>query len=355
MSPRRATDPQRWPGTTTTFRNRTRCHRSWRGMACDQSRQSPARSPTRQPAEKRALLRQFLSHHSREAGTSMAHIGLYILIGGSAIVRRAFANLWYVGLSGSTADSGSDGRSSMKLSESSRSIRTSGTTATTRVCVFPPLGVLARLDFGGACGSGCGAGYELADDADVSRQWCLGIYSPRRRWWEQNGTAGSETDAASIAELILKARRNRHRGVPTLYTNLREAFEEQGRGSGTLKRMPSQDRPAPRMIEGFERLDVSVNHVWGYGNSPTRDISRSLSGGRQALQGASRKKTCKGPAVRRRSENRRRVRNEGGGLWGPRDGKSAGRDYVRGPLDHQRHYRDDRPMLQDGWFDSRRR
>jgi fatty-acyl-CoA synthase len=36
----------------------------------------------------------------------------------------------------------------------------------------------------------------------------------------------------------------------------------------------------------------------------------------------------------------------------PRDGKSAGRLMVRGPWIISGYYRDDKPLLQDGWFDS---
>src|SRR5882757_362475 len=75
---------------------------------------------------------------------------------------------------------------------------------------------------------------------------------------------GPKLDAASIAELIEGEGVTVTAGVPTLYNNLLKYLEEQGRGAGTLKRIAvAGSAPAPRMIEGFERLGVSVSHVWG--------------------------------------------------------------------------------------------
>src|SRR5260221_14188747 len=75
---------------------------------------------------------------------------------------------------------------------------------------------------------------------------------------------GNKLDAASIAELIEGEGVNVTAGVPTLYNNLLKYLEAQGRGAGTLKRIAvAGSAPALRMIEGFERIGVSVNHVWG--------------------------------------------------------------------------------------------
>src|SRR6476661_7049243 len=96
---------------------------------------------------------------------------------------------------------------------------------------------------------------------------------------------GPKLDAASIAELIEGEGVTVTAGVPTLYNNLLKYLEEQGRGAGTLKRIAvAGSAPAPSMIEGFERLGVSVNHVWGMtetspcGTSPQPSrMSASLS------------------------------------------------------------------------------
>jgi fatty-acyl-CoA synthase len=95
---------------------------------------------------------------------------------------------------------------------------------------------------------------------------------------------GPKLDAASIAELIESEGVTLTAGVPTLYTKLLQHFTEQGRGAGTLKRIAvAGSAPAPSMMEGFERLGVSVNHIWGMTETsptsttpqPSRKVAKS--------------------------------------------------------------------------------
>src|SRR5260370_16752530 len=76
--------------------------------------------------------------------------------------------------------------------------------------------------------------------------------------------AGPKLDAASIAELVETEGVTVAAGVPTLYSKLLHHFQAQGQGAGTLQRIViAGSAPAPSLIEGFERLGVSVKHVWG--------------------------------------------------------------------------------------------
>ena len=95
---------------------------------------------------------------------------------------------------------------------------------------------------------------------------------------------------ASIAELIEGEGVTVTAGVPTLYNNLLKHFEEQGRGAGTLKRIAvAGSAPAPRMIEGFERLGVAVNHVWGMTEtSPSGTSPQAIAADGEALSPRSR-------------------------------------------------------------------
>src|SRR6185295_4969390 len=162
---------------------------------------------------------------------------------------------------------------------------------------------------------------------------------------------GPKLDAVSIAELIETEGVTVTAGVPTLYNNLLKYLEEQGRGAGTLKRIAvAGSAPAPRMIEGFERLGVSVNHVWGM--TETSPSGTSPQPSRRTAKLSSKEKVA-------------RKTSQGHPLYGvdlkiaddlgnelPRDGESAGRLMVRGPWIISGYYPDEKPLLHDGWFDS---
>jgi 3-(methylthio)propionyl---CoA ligase len=162
---------------------------------------------------------------------------------------------------------------------------------------------------------------------------------------------GPKLDGASIAGLIESEGVTVTAGVPTLYNNFLKYLEEQGRGAGTLKRIAvAGSAPAPRMIEGYERLGVAVNHVWGMTETSPSGTSPQPS-----------RRTAKLSA----REQVARKTSQGHPLYGvdlkiadefgnelPRDGKSAGRLMVRGPWIISGYYRDEKPLLQDGWFDS---
>jgi fatty-acyl-CoA synthase len=160
---------------------------------------------------------------------------------------------------------------------------------------------------------------------------------------------GPKLDAASIAELIEAEGVTVTAGVPTLYAKLLQHFEAQGKGAGALKRIViAGSAPAPSMIEGFERLGVSVKHVWGMtetspcGTSPqpsrnTAKLSRHDQLARKVSQG----QPIYGVDVK--------IADEAGQEL-PRDGKSSGRLMVRGPWVVSGYYRDEKPLLEEGWF-----
>ena len=162
---------------------------------------------------------------------------------------------------------------------------------------------------------------------------------------------GPKMDAASIAELIEAEGVTVAAGVPTLYAKLLQHFERQVRGAGTLERIViAGSGPAPSMIEGFERLGVSVKHVWGMtetspcGTSPqpSRNTAK-LSPQHQLRRKISQGQPIYGVDVKIADEEGREIR---------RDGKSSGRFMVRGPWVISGYYREEKPLLEDGWFDT---
>jgi acyl-CoA synthetase (AMP-forming)/AMP-acid ligase II len=162
---------------------------------------------------------------------------------------------------------------------------------------------------------------------------------------------GPKLDAASIAELIETEGVTVTAGVPTLYSKLLQHFERQRRGVGTLKRIVvAGSAPAPSMIEGFERLGVSVNHVWGMtetspcGTSP--QPSRDIAG--LSPQEQLRRKTSQGQPIYGVDV---KIGDEQGNEM-PRDGESSGRFMVRGPWVLSGYYREEKALLEDGWFDT---
>jgi acyl-CoA synthetase (AMP-forming)/AMP-acid ligase II len=162
---------------------------------------------------------------------------------------------------------------------------------------------------------------------------------------------GSKLDAASIAELIESEGVTVTAGVPTLYSKLLQHFEARGGGAGTLKRIVvAGSAPAPSMIEGFERLGVSVNHVWGMTEtSPcgtSAQPSRKVAG--VSRQEQLRRKTSQGQPIYGVDV---KVADEQGNEM-PRDGKSSGRFMVRGPWVISGYYREEKPLLENGWFNT---
>jgi acyl-CoA synthetase (AMP-forming)/AMP-acid ligase II len=162
---------------------------------------------------------------------------------------------------------------------------------------------------------------------------------------------GPKMDAASIAELIESEGVTVTAGVPTLYSKLLQHFEAQGCGAGTLKRIVvAGSAPAPSMIEGFERLGVSVNHVWGMtetspcGTSPQPSRDTAVLSPQEQL----RRKTSQGRPIYGVDV---KVADEQGNEM-PRDGKSSGRFMVRGPWVLSGYYREEIPLLEDDWFNT---
>ena len=158
-------------------------------------------------------------------------------------------------------------------------------------------------------------------------------------------------DGASIAELITDERVTITAGVPTLYANLLRQFDAIGMAPETFGRLlVAGSAPAPSLIEGFERLGVSVHHVWGMTETSPCGTSSKPSRRRAALSAQERRpyKTSQGFPI---SGVDVKIADENGKEM-PRDGTSAGRFMVRGPWIIGSHFRDDEPLLEDGWFNT---
>jgi 3-(methylthio)propionyl---CoA ligase len=162
---------------------------------------------------------------------------------------------------------------------------------------------------------------------------------------------GPKMDPVSIAELIETEGVTITAGVPTLYSKLLQHFEMQGKGTGTLKRIVvAGSAPAPSLIERFERLGVSVNHIWGMtetspsGTSPQPPRNAAMLSPQQRL----RRKRGQGQPVY--GVDVKIVDERGNEM--PRDGRSSGRFMVRGPWTISGYYGDEMPLLDNGWFNT---
>ena len=162
---------------------------------------------------------------------------------------------------------------------------------------------------------------------------------------------GPKLDAASIAELIEAEDVTVTAGVPVLYARLLQHFEAAGRGAGPLRRIVvAGSAPALSMIDGFERIGVSVCHVWGMTETspaatfpePSRKTAR-LAADAQLRRKAGQGHPMYGVDIKIADENGNEL---------PRDGVSAGRLMVRGPWITSGYFRDERPLLEDGWFNT---
>ena len=162
---------------------------------------------------------------------------------------------------------------------------------------------------------------------------------------------GSKVDGASIAELIDSEGVTVTAGVPTHYANLLRYYESAGLRPDTLQRIiVAGSAPAPSLIEGFERLGVAVNHVWGMtetspcGTSPQPSRQTSVLDAKLQRE----RKTSQGQPIY--GVDIKIVAEDGHEL--PRDGKSSGRFMVRGPWVTAGYFRDDVSVVNDGWFDT---
>lgn len=162
---------------------------------------------------------------------------------------------------------------------------------------------------------------------------------------------GPKMDGASIAELIESEGVTVTAGVPTLYAKLLQHFQQTGQSAGTLKRIAvAGSAPAPSMIESYERLGVSVNHIWGMTETSPTGTTPQLSREAATLSPGERlrHKTMQGWPIYGVDV---KIADENGNEL-PRDGKTSGRFMVRGPWVISGYYRDEKPLLEDGWFNT---
>jgi acyl-CoA synthetase (AMP-forming)/AMP-acid ligase II len=162
---------------------------------------------------------------------------------------------------------------------------------------------------------------------------------------------GPKMDGASIAELIANEGVTIAAGVPTLYSNLLQHYEATASQPRTLERIVvAGSAPAVSMIGRFERMGVSVNHVWGMTETSPSGTSPQPSRRAAVLSMQDRldRKTSQGQPIYGVDV---KVADENG-VEMPRNGKSSGRLMVRGPWIIGSYFRDDRPLLEDGWFNT---
>src|SRR6266478_9649216 len=162
---------------------------------------------------------------------------------------------------------------------------------------------------------------------------------------------GPKLDAASIAELVKTEGVTVAAGVPTLYSKLLHHLQAKGQGAGTLQRIViAGSAPAPSLIEGFERLGVSVKHVWGMTETSPCGTSPQPSRHTTSLSPQDRleRKTGQGQPIYGVDVKIA----DGQGNEMPRDGKSSGRFMVRGPWIISGYYGEEKSLLEDGWFNT---
>jgi fatty-acyl-CoA synthase len=162
---------------------------------------------------------------------------------------------------------------------------------------------------------------------------------------------GPKMDGASIAELIEGEGVTVTGGVPTHYSNLLRHYDTTGVRPTTLQRIVvAGSAPSPSLIQGYERLGVVVNHVWGMTETSPCGTSSQPSR-RTATFGAGHRrdhKTSQGQPIYGVDV---KIADEIGCEL-PRDGNSSGRLMVRGPWVIAGYFRGDKAVLQDGWFDT---
>ena len=162
---------------------------------------------------------------------------------------------------------------------------------------------------------------------------------------------GPKMDGASIAQLVEDEGVTVTAGVPTHYSNLLRHYEAAGIAPRTLQRiLVAGSAPAPSLIEGYERLGVAVNHVWGMTETSPSGTSAQPSRRATALQSEQQRdrKTSQGQPIYGVDV---KIAGEDGTEM-PRDGKTSGRFMVRGPWVISGYFRHDKAVLQDGWFDT---
>lgn len=162
---------------------------------------------------------------------------------------------------------------------------------------------------------------------------------------------GPKTDGASLAEMIEAEGVTVTCGVPVLYGKLLQHLQDQGRNAGTLKRIVvAGSAPAAVMVQGFEKLGVEVNHVWGMTETSPSGTSSQPSRKAAALpaEARMRHKAMQGRPIYGVDV---KIADESGAEL-PRDGKTSGRFMVRGPWIISGYFRDDKSLLEDGWFNT---
>jgi fatty-acyl-CoA synthase len=162
---------------------------------------------------------------------------------------------------------------------------------------------------------------------------------------------GPKLDAASVAQLIEDEGVTVTAGVPTHYSSLLRHYEATGVAPRTLQRiLVAGSAPAPSLIEGYERLGVAVNHVWGMTETSPSGTSAQPSRRIAALPKDAQRdcKTSQGQPIYGIDI---KIADDDGAEM-PRDGKSAGRFMVRGPWVISGYFKSDEDVLQDGWFDT---
>jgi 3-(methylthio)propionyl---CoA ligase len=162
---------------------------------------------------------------------------------------------------------------------------------------------------------------------------------------------GPNLDAAAIGELIERQGVTVTAGVPTLYAKLLQHFENGGHGAGPLERiLVAGSAPAPALIEGFERLGVSVNHVWGMTETSPCATSPQPLRAETGLSWEARlqRKTSQGRPIYGVDI---KVADDLGNEMS-RDGKSSGRLMVQGPWIISSYYGHELSPLENGWFDT---
>lgn len=162
---------------------------------------------------------------------------------------------------------------------------------------------------------------------------------------------GPKMDPAGIAELIQTEGVTVAAGVPTLYGRLLQHFQNEGLRTLPLKRIViAGSAPAPSLIEGYEQLGVCVHHVWGM--TETSPCGTTAQPSRRSLTlSASERLARKSTQGRPIYGIDMKIADEQGKEM-PRDAKSSGRLMVRGPWVISAYYREDRPLLEDGWFNT---
>lgn len=161
---------------------------------------------------------------------------------------------------------------------------------------------------------------------------------------------GAKVDGESILELIHAEQATFTVGVPTIFTMLLEQVRRSGKGLASLKRVGIGGSAVPRaMIDELAQYECTVLQLWGMTETSPLGTIATTTPAIAAMDERKRSDILAQQGRVRWGLDARIVREDGSEA--PRDGKSSGALWVRGPWVSKGYFGTDTSVLdEEGWF-----